>query len=254
MQSAPRPWPLAPEPEPVFGMLEVCFAFGAMLAAVIFCGVVAVAVAHHMPGFSGMKMTELANETRVLLPAQLAAYCLVLAALWRLFGHHFGIGFWRALAWRWPGRWPVFVIGGVVLAVVVQVGAHFLPSPPELPVDKMMRTASDAWMMSIFGVLIAPFVEEVLFRGLLFPALTRRMGALAALLLSSLVFGAFHAQQLAGEWIQVSCIVVVSVVLTGVRWRFRSLASSTLVHVGYNGTLFAALFVQTNGFTNLLRR
>jgi hypothetical protein len=43
----------------------------------------------------------------------------------------------------------------------------------------------------------------------------------------------------------------VGAVLTAVRWRFHSLASSTLVHVGYNGALFAALFVETRGFTNL---
>jgi membrane protease YdiL (CAAX protease family) len=115
----------------------------------------------------------------------------------------------------------------------------------------MMRTASDVWLMTAFGVLFAPFVEEVLFRGLLFPALTRRTGPLLSLAVTSVLFGAIHAQQLAGAWIQVSCIIVVGAVLTLVRWRFRSLASATLVHVGYNGALFLALFVQTHGFTNL---
>ena len=57
-------------------------------------------------------------------------------------------------------------------------------------------------------------------------------------------------QQLAGAWTQVACIILVGAVLTAVRWRFRSLASSTLVHVGYNGALFVAMFVQTHGFTN----
>jgi uncharacterized protein len=253
-QPAPRPWPLAPEPEPVFGLGEVGFVFLAMLLAIIFCGAFAIVIARHVPSLSRIRPADLAVDPRVLLPAQLAAYLLVFAGLWRLFAHHFGIGFFRALSWRWPLRWIRFLAGGALLGVAVQFISNWLPSPPELPIDKMLRTATDAWLMTAFGVLIAPFVEEVLFRGLLFPALTRRTGALASMLVTSLLFGAVHAQQLAGAWVQVACIVFVGCVLTVVRWRFRSLASSTLVHVGYNGTLFVALFVQTRGFTHLSAR
>jgi membrane protease YdiL (CAAX protease family) len=148
-------------------------------------------------------------------------------------------------------HWPRFLAGGALLALAVLVSAHFLPAPPELPIDKLLHTATDAWLMTAFGVFIAPFAEEVFFRGLLFPALTRRIGVLFSLIVTSLLFGATHAQQLAGAWIQVTCIVLVGALLTLIRWRFRSLASSTLVHVGYNGALFVALFIQTHGFTQL---
>lgn len=250
----PRPWPLAPEPEPVFGLLEVFFAFLTMLLAVLFCGAVSIAVAHHIPSLSRIRTVDLANDPRVLVPAQLAAYLLLFGALWRLFQHHYSMGFFRALSWHWPLRWPMFLVAGGLLALVVQLIAHFLPSPPELPIDNMLRTPFDAWLMSAFGIFIAPFAEEVLFRGLLFPALARRAGALFSLLVTSVFFGAMHAQQLAGAWVQIACIVGVGAVLTMVRWRFRSLASSTLVHVGYNGALFVTLFVQTQGFTNFSAR
>jgi hypothetical protein len=235
-------------------MVEVCFAFLTMFLAVLFCGAVAIVIAHRIPALSGVRPVDLAKDSRVLLPAQLAAYFIVFCALWRLFAHYFGIGFFRALSWNWPARWPLFLVGGVLLAVVVQILAHLLPAPPELPIDKMLRTASDAWLMSAFGVLIAPFVEEVFFRGLLFPALTRRTGALLSLVLTSVLFGAVHAQQLAGAWVQVTCIMIVGTVLTAVRWRFHSLASSTLLHVGYNGALFVGLFIETRAFTNLAIR
>ncbi len=250
-QPAPRPWPLYPEPEPVFGMLEVAGAFLGTLLAVMFCGAIAMVIAHHVASFSRVTASELAGDPRVLLPAQLAAYLMVLGVFWRLFQHHHRIGFFQALSWRWPLRWPLFLAGGVLLALAARVSAHFLPTPPELPIDKMMRNSADAWMMSAFGVFIAPFAEEVLFRGLLFPALTRRAGLLVSLVATSVLFGVVHGQQLAGAWIQIACIIVVGTVLTVVRWRFRSLASSTLVHVGYNGALFVTLFVQTQGFTNL---
>lgn len=249
-QPAPRPWALAPEPEPVFGMLVVVSAFVAMLLAIVFCGAIAIAVSLHVTSLRHVPVVNLATDPRVLLPAQVAAYLLVFGALWRLFAHHFRIGFFRALSWRWPVRWPIFLAGGVLLALAVEFGARLLPTPPELPIDKMLHTPLDAWLMSAFGVLIAPFVEELFFRGLLFPALARHTGAIVSLIMTSVLFGLVHGQQLAGAWIQITCIILVSMVLTAIRWRFRSLACSTLVHVGYNGALFVALFVQTRGFTS----
>ncbi|MGD0479790.1 MAG: CPBP family intramembrane glutamic endopeptidase [Terracidiphilus sp.] len=247
---APRPWPLAPEPEPVFGLLEVFLAFLLMLLALLFCGAIAIVIAHHVAPLSHIRTADLATNPLVIVPAQLAAYLLLFAALSRLFRRHHHIGFFRALRWRWPLRWPMYLIAGLLLALAVQLLAHFLPAPPELPIDKMLRTPLDAWLMSAFAVLVAPFAEEVLFRGLLFPALARRAGALISLLATSVLFGAIHAGQLGGAWAQVACIILVGAVLTAVRWRFHSLASSTLVHVGYNGALFVALFMQTRGFTN----
>ena len=249
-----RPWPLAPEPEPVFGLWAVFVAFVALLLAFMLCGEAAKILAHQLPAFSRIPVDDLVEDPRVLLPAQLAGYVVVLAGLRRWFGHHLGIGMLRALHWRWPPRWLRFLAAGAVLGLAVQFVSNWLPSPPELPIDKMLRTLTDGWLMSAFGVLIAPFAEEVFFRGLLFPALSRRAGALAALLLTSLLFGIVHAEQLGGAWLQVACIAFVGAVLTLVRWRFHSLASSTLVHMGYNGVLFAVILVQTRGFTQLSGR
>jgi membrane protease YdiL (CAAX protease family) len=246
-----RPWPLAPEPEPVFGLGTVIAVFLGVMVALIVCGVLAIAVAHQLPSLRRVSTANLAQDPRVLLPAQLAAYALVIAGLWRWFGHHLRIGFLRALSFRWPTRALRFLAGGAVLGIAVQWVSNWLPSPPELPIDKMLRTPADAWIMSAFGVLIAPFAEEVFFRGLLFPALTRRTGAVVALLATALCFGAVHAEQLGDAWLQVACIAFVGGVLTLVRWRFHSVASSMLVHMGYNGVLFAVIFVQTRGFRHM---
>ena len=248
-QPAPRPWPLWPEPEPVFGMLVVVFAFLATLLSVLFFGAIAVVVAHHLPSLSRVRPADLATDPRVFLPAQLAAYLTVLALLWRLFAHHLGIGFFRALGWRWPQWAWQFVGTGILMAVAVQMLSHWIPEPQDMPIDHMIRTPLDGLLMAGFGVLVAPLVEEILFRGLLFPALARRSGAVVALVASSMLFGALHASQLAGAWAQVALIIAVGALLTLVRWWWHSLAASWLVHAGYNAALFGALAVQTHGFS-----
>lgn len=249
--TAPRPWALAPEPEPVFGLLEVFFIALFLAFCILGTGLASVAIAHHVPALKGVRTADLAMDARVLLTAQLAAYLLLFVLLWRLFAVHHRISLRRALQWQWPVRWLRLCALGVALAVVVQLASSLLPSPPELPIDQMLRTPLDAWLMSLFGVLIAPLIEEVLFRGLLFTAVARRAGAWVALVVSAGFFGAMHAAQLGGAWSQVSMIVLVGLVLGVVRWRWHSLAASTLVHMSYNGVLFAALFAQTRGVTHL---
>jgi hypothetical protein len=228
--------------------------FLSALLAILVCGTLAIFVAHHLPSLRNVRPSDLAADPRVLLPAQLASYLMVFSALRRYFGHYLAIGLLPALSWRFPRHAIRFLASGVLLGIAAQWSSQWLPTPPPLPIEQMVRTATDAWLMAAFGVLIAPFAEEVLFRGLLFPALIRPIGAPASLLVTSLLFGAVHAQQLAGAWIELACIVAVGCVLTFVRWRFRSLAASTLVHAGYNAALFATLFVQTRGFTHLTLR
>jgi membrane protease YdiL (CAAX protease family) len=249
-QPEPRRWPLAPEPEPLFGLAEVGLVVLVAFVAVIVCGGLSIAVAHQLPSLRNVSAHDLALYPRVLLPAQLLSYLIVFALLRRYFSH-LRIGILRALAWRWPEDWMRFVVAGVVLGVFLQFVSLWIPTPPELPIERMFRTPTDAWLMSAFGVLIAPFAEELFFRGLLFPAIVRHTGPLAALLLTSLAFGAVHSQQLGGAWSQVALLAFVGFVLTLVRWRYHSLAASTLLHVGYNGMMFAAVLVQTRGFTHL---
>lgn len=46
--------------------------------------------------------------------------------------------------------------------------------------------------MGIFAVVLAPIVEELVFRGMLLPLLTRRVGLVAGMLISSLLFALLH--------------------------------------------------------------
>ena len=233
-----------------FGLLAVLFVVLGVVAALFFTAAVAFVVAHFVPALRHVPPAKLGNDPRLLLPAQLAAYLLVFGLLRRYF-QHLHVRARDALVWGWPQRWLRFLAAGAALAVVLLVVSRWMPQPPKLPIDEMFRTRSGAWLMSVFGVLVAPFAEELFFRGLLFPALARRAGLLLSVLLTAFSFGALHAIQLGGDWSQVALICFVGLVLTVVRWRAHSLASSTLMHVGYNAVIFATLIAQTRGFTHI---
>ena len=94
-------------------------------------------------------------------------------------------------------------------------------------------------------------MEELFFRGFLYPVLARRWGVATAILLTALGFGLIHAPQLAQAWGPVLVIFLVGVALTAIRAYAKSVAASMIVHVAYNGTISVILFFVTSGFKHL---
>ena len=125
--------------------------------------------------------------------------------------------------------------------------------PKKLPIDEFFQTPREAWLLSTFGVTLAPLLEELYFRGFLYPVLARRFGVFAGVILTSLGFAAIHASQLMYSWGPVLVIFVVGLALTAVRAYSKSVASTLLMHIGYNATISVALFVTTGGFRHLER-
>lgn len=75
-----------------------------------------------------------------------------------------------------------------------------------------------------------------------------RRPELLAIAITGFLFGMLHAAQLGWSWAAVLILVLVGVALTAVRAKTGSLSASWLVHCAYNGTLFAATYVTTQGF------
>ena len=96
---------------------------------------------------------------------------------------------------------------------------------------------------------VAPFVEELFFRGLLYPALKRSLRFVPALLLTSALFGLLHSFEWAFAWGPILIIFFVGVAITLVREYMDSLAASWIVHMVYNGSLLALQIISTHGFT-----
>jgi hypothetical protein len=200
-----------------------------------------------------LSMMDVAKFPLVTVVAQLFAYLVVLIFMISVVEGQRRQAFWEAIQWNWPRRAGIFLVGGVALSIGLQAVAHFLPMPKELPIDRFFQTASEAWVLSIFGVTMAPLMEELFFRGFLYPVLARRLGLPIAVLLTSIGFGAIHAPQLGQAWGPVLVVFLVGVALTLTRAKTKSVASSMLVHIAYNGTLSLLLFAGSDGFRHLER-
>jgi membrane protease YdiL (CAAX protease family) len=192
---------------------------------------------------------DLARRPELLLAAQLLAYAVVFAFMYSLVASKTG-DFWGAVRWRWPATWVAFLFGGALLYLGLAGVGQLLPIPKHLPIDRFFANSREAMIMSIFAITFAPLMEELFFRGFLYPVLARRLGVSASIFLTSAAFGILHGAQLKYSW-AVLIIFLVGVALTTVRAVTKSVAASFLMHVGYNGTLSALMYVVTGGFRHL---
>jgi len=158
--------------------------------------------------------------------------------------------FWQAIRWNWNGRAvPKLLLLGV-FTVTLDLLGRYLPMPKTSPFDQFFARPSDAYLMAAFAVTFGPLMEELFFRGFLYPVLERRTGVTLAVFLTALPFGLMHYLQYR-SWGAVLVITCVGLVLTIVRVVTKSVAASFIVHAGYNATLMFFAAAATDGFRHM---
>ncbi len=92
------------------------------------------------------------------------------------------------LAWGVLGRLVQLGIATVTLIAMKVLGLELVP-----PAERFLPVQAWGWVAYVvLAVVIAPILEELIFRGILFPWLSARYGRLLGLLLSSGIFATMH--------------------------------------------------------------
>ena len=246
-----------PEPRfPAWSGWDVLAVLVFTTVAIFVFSLIALIIAGALLGYRGMPIhdlaAKLATNASVVVGAQAAAYPVVLLFIFLLVRTRSHESFGKAIEWNWPGILaPGFLLGGGVFALVIESLSRYLPIPKSLPMDNYFHDATSAYMMAAFGITLAPLLEELFFRGLLYPMLRRWFGLVVAVVLTAVAFASIHGAQLGYAWAPVLSIFVVGVVFTVVRVRMKSVASSFLMHCGYNFALFALLWLASDHYNHL---
>ncbi|HEY6290464.1 MAG TPA: type II CAAX endopeptidase family protein [Terriglobia bacterium] len=196
---------------------------------------------------------RLGDNTFFAVLVQLVLYGPILLYIFLLVVVQYRQPFWDGVGWRWPGRGPAvkLLFCGVLLAIVVAAGSALLPDRRDFPLEKLFSSPSAAYALGGFAVLVAPFMEELIFRGVLFAFCERLAGLRWAVVVTALLFAALHYPDYQGAWTHLGMILVVGVVFSVARAVTGSLAPSFLLHTAYNATFMLALFLGTHHFRNL---
>lgn len=154
-----------------------------------------------------------------------------------------GFGLVRSASRR---TWPVAVVLGVGLSLLgsgmtdLLAGSH--PLQQDIVTLALNAPPGLRILLALVGVGVAPFVEELVFRGVLLSGLASRMPVGWAIVLSALIFGCAHLPDFKFLWYPIPALVLLGLVLGWMRVQTRSLWPSITLHASYNSVAVVAWF------------
>ena len=140
-------------------------------------------------------------------------------------------------------RWKTIaipVIAGLIFAFLSASVITGRDVQPITPLSEVLEATTSSMLMLIFlamAVVVAPLVEEIIFRGYFFRVLAQVRGGVPAVIIVSLVFAFLHVGQYWGDWAAIGMVALLGFVLTSLRAWTGSTVSSAVAHYVYNGTL-----------------
>lgn len=240
------PQPAAPAPERA--VPNALQAFGVLIGC-LFAQLVGGYVVGLWGGVTGTERTELAPATA------LAGMVLqAVALLWMLAPGRFQ---WlRGPVWADEGRrasWnataTAAVVGVAVASFYVVIFTWLVPPDPDQPTGPLSEMAQTpgapraAW--TLVALLLAPPIEELIYRGVLLAGLERSWGRGYAVAGTTFIFLAAHAAETIHYWPANLAVGALGLGTALVRIRTGSLGPAIAMHFGYNTTM--ALVVHASG-------
>ena len=128
----------------------------------------------------------------------------------------------------WPFLYLILILSAYIfswLKIDMTKGIH-----PIAPVLMEARTPGMISVIFILGVVVAPIVEEIMFRGALYSWLRQRLNLAGAVIISAMIFALVHPQGLIG-FLPITFLGVVLALLR--EWR-NNLLAPIVAHAGFN--------------------
>jgi membrane protease YdiL (CAAX protease family) len=178
------------------------------------------------------------------------AHGLTLLGIWALITRWGKISFSRTLKLSWPPSWVAWQGIAICFATAILllsfgfVITKFLGGG-ETDLDKLIQSSFSARIATAFlAVATAPLVEEIVYRGVLYPAIQRLLGMGWAIVVVTVMFAAVHVPQYKNNIGVIVVITILSVVLTLVRAWTDRLLPAVVIHLIFNGLQSLALVLE----------
>jgi membrane protease YdiL (CAAX protease family) len=224
------------------------------------------------------KQLELLIESKpqFLVGTNVLWYGLLILFLYMTLAVLRGLPFWRSLGWKKLNADPaigkgspwMYFFSGCGLAIFVAVASSRVKNVDHVPIQELFKSRSGAMLLMAMAVLVAPLVEETVFRGYLYPLFASkfsgiaqnagadplraiRFGTFIGIFITGVLFGLMHGAQLGWTWGLVALLTLVGVIFTFARAWTGTVLASFLLHLGYNSMIAFTSIIATRGFTHM---
>ena len=160
--------------------------------------------------------------------------------------------FWKTVRWEWPERLTpgMAVLLSVLIAVVLYGLAYRLTTlygGEKTDLDLLIESSIYTRIATAFlAFATAPLVEEVIYRGVIYPAVEKVMGMGFAIAVVSLLFAGVHVWQYRSNVAVIVVITLLSITLTVARAVTGKLLPSFIIHLIFNGV--QSVLIVLSGF------
>ncbi len=178
-----------------------------------------------------------------ILPTHILTFGFVWAFVTR-FGKR---PFLASLGWGWSGRlrfWKSFALG-VTLFLVATVLAKVLGAEKPTQLEQLINSSLAArYTIAALAVFTAPFIEEFIYRGVLYSALQRTIGVRGAVIFVLALFTVIHVPQYWPNVGVIAAVALLSIVLTVVRAHSGRLLPCIVIHMTFNAVQAVLLVLE----------
>lgn len=244
-----------PEPPPPatnwLAWLDVVKAFGFWILSVLILGVVPILVAApylvykvSALGQAALLPDALRSDKMLIFYSVIGivpAHLLTLYLAYLVVTEGGRRPFWRSIRWEWPDNTtPTIVIILSILTALVLYGIAFgvtsLYGGEKTDLDMLIESSMYTRVATAFiAFATAPLIEEVIYRGVIYPAVEKVLGMGFAIVVVSLLFAGIHVFQYRSNLAVILVITLLSITLTVARAVTGKLIPSFIIHLIFNG-------------------
>ncbi|WP_352338642.1 type II CAAX endopeptidase family protein [Psychrobacter sp. 16-MNA-CIBAN-0192] len=135
----------------------------------------------------------------------------------------------------------------VLFMLVSQIVTYWLDKTPLDFVDPLYQSVSSVWLLVVAMVIVAPIYEELVFRGLLWSAISEQFsmqrGTIIASTVTSIIFAVIHLQY--GLY-EITTIMLLALIFCYARIKSGSVLLPILLHMINNGVAMGQYLMQVN--------
>lgn len=185
-------------------------------------------------------LVEFAKTDAMSIVVQIAAivpaHLLTVALAWLVVTRGRKYSFKEMLGWRSGGfAWWQYVVVLVGFALIAIAVGNLIPEQENDLLRILKSSRAAVYMVAIVATVTAPFVEELVYRGVLYSAFQRAMGVPMAFMLVTLLFALVHVPQYWPSTSTILLLTLLSVILTAIRVKTGNLLPCVIFHTLFNG-------------------